>query len=285
MLEGVIPGRFIVVPLEKGLKIFLKGLSERQKIKNLGTSAASGVLAPRIDVLRRSIAFWSAGQVPQLSQLRNHVVRHGCPGKPCGRHHRAGLKPAPTIAAPVVAPVVARTIAACHTGSWHQRQTDTYVNSAKRRQINPVSLYYCDNVGTVGAGFKPVRIIAAPVATRTIAAPVATRTIAAYAIGSFVCQALGPHPDPAIMQLTQLVEFLSTALPYGAYDLMRRLAQSLVHVLSPEDKERATYENFLVVARVLRIQKKDVDKVRNPDLVLPPRDGQADAPAEFLEIL
>jgi len=38
--------------------------------------------------------------------------------------------------------------------------------------------------GTVRAGLKPARIIAAPVATRTIAAPVATRTIAAFAIGS-----------------------------------------------------------------------------------------------------
>jgi len=46
--------------------------------------------------------------------------------------------------------------------------------------------------GTVGAGFKPARIIAAPVATRTIAA---------FAIGSFVCQASCPHLDTAIMQL------------------------------------------------------------------------------------
>jgi len=47
---------------------------------------------------------------------------------------------------------------------------------------------------TVGAGFKPARIIAASVATRRIAA---------YAIGSFVCQALCPHPDTAIMQLAR----------------------------------------------------------------------------------
>jgi len=96
---------------KKGDKIFLKGPSERQKIKNLGAPAASGVFAPRIDVLHRSIAFWSSGEVPQL------------------------------------------------------------------------------------------------------------------------------------------IEFLSTALPHGAYDLMLRLAQSLVDVLSPDDKERATYENFLVGAR------------------------------------
>jgi len=48
--------------------------------------------------------------------------------------------------------------------------------------------------GTVGAGFKPARIIAAPLATRTIAA---------FAIGSFDCQAICPHPDAAIMQLAQ----------------------------------------------------------------------------------
>jgi len=48
---------------------------------------------------------------------------------------------------------------------------------------------------TVGAGFKPARIIAAPVATRTIAT---------FAIGSFVCQAMCPHPDTAIMQLARI---------------------------------------------------------------------------------
>ena len=78
------------------------------------------------------------------------MVRHGCPGKPCGLHVRAGLKPAPTIAAPVVA----RSIAAYHTGSWHQRQTDTSVNSDRRRQINPVSLYYCDNGRQRRGGFQ-----------------------------------------------------------------------------------------------------------------------------------
>jgi len=54
--------------------------------------------------------------------------------------------------------------------------------------------------GTVGAGFKPARIIVAPVVARIIAAPVASRTIAAYAITSFVCHA-SPQPDTAIMQL------------------------------------------------------------------------------------
>jgi len=50
----------------------------------------------------------------------------------------AGLKPVRIIAAPLVAPVGTRTIAVYHTGSWHQRQTDTSVNSAKRLQINAV---------------------------------------------------------------------------------------------------------------------------------------------------
>jgi len=66
-------------------------------------------------------------------------------------------------------------------------------------------------VGTVVAGFKPARIIAAPVVARIIAAPVVARIIAApvvariiaaFAIGSFVCQA-SPHLDTAIMQLVQ----------------------------------------------------------------------------------
>jgi len=67
---------------------------------------------------------------------------------------RAGLKPAPTVAPPIVAPVVARTIATHHAGSWHQRQTDTSVNSAKRRQNNLVSLYYCDNGRHRRGGFQ-----------------------------------------------------------------------------------------------------------------------------------
>ena len=66
----------------------------------------------------------------------------------------AGLKPARIIAAPVVAPVVARTIAAYHTDSWHQRQADTSVNCATRRQINAVSLCYCDNGRHRRGGFQ-----------------------------------------------------------------------------------------------------------------------------------
>ena len=67
---------------------------------------------------------------------------------------RAGLKPAPTVAVPVVVPVGAPTIAAYHTISWHQRQTNTSVNSAKGLQINPVSLYYCVNGRLRRGGFQ-----------------------------------------------------------------------------------------------------------------------------------
>jgi hypothetical protein len=44
---------------------------------------------------------------------------------------------------------------------------------------------------------------------------------------------------------------LATALPTGGVDRMQRLAQSIVDVLPPGDKERALYENFLVGARSL----------------------------------
>jgi putative DNA methylase len=48
-----------------------------------------------------------------------------------------------------------------------------------------------------------------------------------------------------------LADFLATALPTGGVDRMQRLAQSIVDVLPPGDKERALYENFLVGARSL----------------------------------
>lgn len=49
----------------------------------------------------------------------------------------------------------------------------------------------------------------------------------------------------------ELADFLVTALPRGGVDRMQRLAQSIVDVLPPGDKERALYENFLVGARSL----------------------------------
>ncbi|MCK1415341.1 MULTISPECIES: DUF1156 domain-containing protein [unclassified Bradyrhizobium] len=48
-----------------------------------------------------------------------------------------------------------------------------------------------------------------------------------------------------------LADFLATALLPGGIDRMQRLAQSIVDVLPPGDKERSLYENFLVGARSL----------------------------------
>ncbi|MCL2822988.1 MAG: hypothetical protein FWD57_03270, partial [Polyangiaceae bacterium] len=57
------------------------------------------------------------------------------------------------------------------------------------------------------------RIIAAPVVARIIAAPVVARIIAAFAIGSFVCQAMCPHPDTAIMQLALAAALRKSSRP------------------------------------------------------------------------
>jgi putative DNA methylase len=48
-----------------------------------------------------------------------------------------------------------------------------------------------------------------------------------------------------------LADFLVEALPPGGADPMQQLAQSIVDVLAPGDKERALYENFLVGSRSL----------------------------------
>lgn len=48
-----------------------------------------------------------------------------------------------------------------------------------------------------------------------------------------------------------LADFLNEALLPGGLEKMHRLAQSIVDVLAPGDKERALYENFLVGARSL----------------------------------
>jgi len=64
-----------------------------------------------------------------------------------------------------------------------------------------------------------------------------------------------------------LADFLSTALPAGGVDRMQRLAQSIVDVLPPGDKERALYENFLVGARSLpQPTKKDEAAVKQQKL-------------------
>jgi len=48
-----------------------------------------------------------------------------------------------------------------------------------------------------------------------------------------------------------LSDFLADALPPGALERLHRLAQSIVDVLAPGDKERNLYENFLVGSRNL----------------------------------
>lgn len=64
-----------------------------------------------------------------------------------------------------------------------------------------------------------------------------------------------------------LADFLATALPSGGVDRMQRLAQSIVDVLPPGDKERALYENFLVGARSLPAPaKKDEAAARQRKL-------------------
>jgi hypothetical protein len=57
----------------------------------------------------------------------------------------------------------------------------------------------------------------------------------------------------------ELSDFLATALPPEGADRLHRLAQSIVDVLPPGDKERALYENFLVGARTLPEPTKQDD--------------------------
>lgn len=64
-----------------------------------------------------------------------------------------------------------------------------------------------------------------------------------------------------------LADFLATALPPDGADRMQRLAQSIVDVLPPGDKERGLYENFLVGARSLPAPtKKDEAAVKQQTL-------------------
>ena len=49
----------------------------------------------------------------------------------------------------------------------------------------------------------------------------------------------------------ELVDFLSEALPDSGEEKMQRLAQSIVDVLPPDDRERLLYENFLVGSKTL----------------------------------
>jgi len=57
----------------------------------------------------------------------------------------------------------------------------------------------------------------------------------------------------------ELADFLGAALPLGGADHMQRLAQSIVDVLPPGDKERALYENFLVGSRSLPAPTQPVE--------------------------
>jgi adenine-specific DNA methylase len=57
----------------------------------------------------------------------------------------------------------------------------------------------------------------------------------------------------------ELADFLGAALPAGGADHMQRLAQSIVDVLPPGDKERALYENFLVGSRSLPAPTQPVE--------------------------
>ena len=112
--------------------------------------------APAAHHRNRAILYLGSGLKPAPT-IAAVIVAPSIPAAPAAHHRNrairyvgSGSKPVPTVAVPVVA----RTIAANHTGSWHQRQTDTSVNSAKRRQINPVSLYYCDNGRHRRGGFQ-----------------------------------------------------------------------------------------------------------------------------------
>jgi putative DNA methylase len=54
---------------KKGDKVNLKGPVQRQKVKGLGAPAATGTLAPLIDVLHRAANLWAAGERQELSDF------------------------------------------------------------------------------------------------------------------------------------------------------------------------------------------------------------------------
>ena len=66
----------------------------------------------------------------------------------------------------------------------------------------------------------------------------------------------------------ELSDFLSESLPPGGVDRMQRLAQSIVDVLVPGDKERALYENFLVGSRSLPVPTKKDSPTANQQKLL-----------------
>ena len=54
---------------KKGDKVSLKGPLDRKKVKGLGEPAATGTLAPLIDVLHRAANLWAAGERQDLADF------------------------------------------------------------------------------------------------------------------------------------------------------------------------------------------------------------------------
>lgn len=61
----------------KGDKVSLKGPTDRTKIKGLGEPAATGTLAPLIDVLHRAANLWAAGQRQELADFLTEALPSG----------------------------------------------------------------------------------------------------------------------------------------------------------------------------------------------------------------
>lgn len=62
---------------KKGDKVSLKGPLDRKKVKGLGEPAATGTLAPLIDVLHRAANLWAAGERQELADFLAEAVRPG----------------------------------------------------------------------------------------------------------------------------------------------------------------------------------------------------------------
>ncbi len=62
---------------KKGDKVSLKGPLDRKKVKGLGEPAATGTLAPLIDVLHRAANLWAAGERQELADFLAEALRPG----------------------------------------------------------------------------------------------------------------------------------------------------------------------------------------------------------------
>jgi len=62
---------------KKGDKVSLKGPIDRKKIKGLGEPAATGTLAPLIDVLHRAANLWAAGERQELADFLVEALPSG----------------------------------------------------------------------------------------------------------------------------------------------------------------------------------------------------------------